>query len=428
MKQILMLTFLCAFIFGCQTKINSESDLVSDSNLPITIKIPPINAKQPLLYSDIFESIKFIPLETGEECLVGRIADIKCHDNKFFIRDYDDSKAILEFDEKGMFITKIGGIGNGPGEYAAVGDMAIDPWQNQIIISNPARKSLQYYDFEGKYIRDVKVDLYFRSFALCDQDSYYVNVDDRKNGRIEADEAGKLLLIDNKGQVLFSAFNKNIEFTFSHLSDPYFANKSVLYHPAFSSFIYEIQDQTVGEKYTFDFGKHAIPDNYLSSMPERELDRALRKTEYARISEMCEMENHLFFTFIFKGMVYQCIYSKKSQKIIMGNIMINDLYGLAMGMPPLTVKGNRLISYLLPMQMLYYKEHVGTSIPPPSYIRELFVERAKTDPRLSAKDLSNFISEMERAKFKMTAEEFSFIKSIDENDNPIIVEFTLKEF
>lgn len=421
--SVLILILFLIIHLGC----TSESNPASDSELPLTIKIPRINANMLLLYSDIFESVKLISLESGENCLIGNIRDIKCSDNRFFIKEYDDSKVILEFDNEGKFVTQIGGIGQGPGEYVSVSDIALDPWQNQIIISNPSRKNLQYYDFNGNYIKDVKVDLYFRSFTLCDKDNYFINVDDRGNSRLDV-HAGKLLLINNMGEVLFSAFSERLEYTYSHLSSLNVSTKKVLYHPAYSTSIYEIEDQTVTEKYSFDFGQHAIPDAYLSSMPEQELDRALRKTEYARISSMLETKSHLLFMLIFKGMVYQCYYSKKSQKVMMGNVLINDLYGLAGGMFPLSTQGNKLITSLSPAQMLFYSENLGNSRPSSSAIQEIYNDMFKKNPRLSAKDLSKYIAEIKRGKFNMTNEEFSFIQSIDENDNPIIMELTLKDF
>lgn len=423
-KNISILLLSIFVILGC----NQKPEKQSTTKDPIIIQIPELTSAKVLLLSDVCESVRLVPLETTEVCIIGQVREIKSYRDRFFIRDYSDSRPILEFDSTGKFITQIGGIGNGPGEYPQSGGMAINHALDQILISNPARKNILHYDFDGNFIKDSKVNLYFRSFGVADKDLFYINVDDRKNSRLSEAQKSKFLLVNNSGEIVFNAFNKKLDLVFSCLSEPNIENSTVLFFPAFESSIFEYHDQVLSEKYRFDFGKHAIPETFIENTPLDELDRALRKTDYARISTMIETTSHLYFSLIFKGMVYQCFYSKKSKNLVWGNVIINDLYGLATGFGPQTLNGDKLIAYFSPVSIEYLREGLGNQLPSPDFIREMYIKRAKENPRLSGKDLANYIEDLKRGKFNIDQKEFELIQSIDIKDNPYILEYSLRNF
>lgn len=66
-------------------------------------------------FSDIFDSIGFVKLETRDDALIGRIDRIIAVDNKYVILDGSISKAVFVFD--GKVLNRIGRNGRGPREY-----------------------------------------------------------------------------------------------------------------------------------------------------------------------------------------------------------------------------------------------------------------------------------------------------------------------
>ncbi|MDR2382748.1 MAG: 6-bladed beta-propeller [Prevotellaceae bacterium] len=88
------------------------------SNEAVVINIvPAINDEgTKMLLSEIVEDIVFIPLETTEKCLIGRIRSIHCSNDYIIIIDADPNQILL-FDKAGKFIRTIGSKGQGPGEY-----------------------------------------------------------------------------------------------------------------------------------------------------------------------------------------------------------------------------------------------------------------------------------------------------------------------
>lgn len=76
---------------------------------------------------DFFNTLtyNFIPLETNDSCLFSEIREIEIVDNKIYIIDNKRS-GLLVFDISGKFITKIGNLGNGPGEYVTPSNFNIN--------------------------------------------------------------------------------------------------------------------------------------------------------------------------------------------------------------------------------------------------------------------------------------------------------------
>jgi hypothetical protein len=69
-----------------------------------------------LSLSEIAEDMVFIPLETTEKCLIGRIRSIHFSNDYLVIIDAEPNQILL-FDKAGKFIRTIGSRGQGPGEY-----------------------------------------------------------------------------------------------------------------------------------------------------------------------------------------------------------------------------------------------------------------------------------------------------------------------
>ena len=110
---------------------------------------------------DFFNTLtcKFIPLETNDSCLFNDIKEIQIVDNKIYIIDNKRSK-LLVFDISGKFITQIGNLGNGPGEYLAPSNFNIDKEKQTITIADVGQSKLLYYDLNNyQYINSQKMRL-----------------------------------------------------------------------------------------------------------------------------------------------------------------------------------------------------------------------------------------------------------------------------
>ncbi|KJF45691.1 6-bladed beta-propeller [Draconibacterium sediminis] len=118
-----------------------------------------IGKSKELAISNIAENIRFIPLETNENCLFGNdISKIVLVDDTIFVSDYN---YIFKYDLNGNFITRIGKKGRGPGEYAkGFQTFLVDKDKQQLIGFDLLDQKMMEYDFDANFLREVQVDFF----------------------------------------------------------------------------------------------------------------------------------------------------------------------------------------------------------------------------------------------------------------------------
>ena len=96
-------------------------------------------------FSEIVDTIIYIPLEYNEESIIGTVNQIIDIGEGYLILDSYNSKSLSYYGPEGKFITKFGSIGRGPGEYLSPAHMSFD--YNTEIVSvydEDQRKIVQY--------------------------------------------------------------------------------------------------------------------------------------------------------------------------------------------------------------------------------------------------------------------------------------------
>jgi hypothetical protein len=87
---------------------------------------------------DYVKHIELIPLETGDNVLIGKLEKIIFHQNRYYILDTHHAQFIVfVFDETGKYIFKIDKRGRGPGEYTELYDIIINPFTDHLDLLNP---------------------------------------------------------------------------------------------------------------------------------------------------------------------------------------------------------------------------------------------------------------------------------------------------
>ena len=181
-KPLLILSlflFLSFNTFGQGGKI--------DSSGMVTLRIDPQNARGANV-SQVFDEVKFIPLETTKESLFGSIYDLRIVKNQFILFDYD-TRAVLIFAKDGKFKGKI--------DASKIPKDDADKSKNELygyriaeenkdsLIAIYSSKYYFYFDFNGKQIKKVphKDAGFNRDFTLADKETrvrpFYIE----KNGK-----------------------------------------------------------------------------------------------------------------------------------------------------------------------------------------------------------------------------------------------------
>jgi hypothetical protein len=110
---------LIAFVFSC-----NDRDKVADNTAENVIKINDLELNKRYLASDVFESYTLIPLETNDDCLIGKCSKIIITDSIIHVFD-DQSQSVYLFGMDGKYKTKIHNMGQGSNQYTEIYDFTL---------------------------------------------------------------------------------------------------------------------------------------------------------------------------------------------------------------------------------------------------------------------------------------------------------------
>lgn len=388
---------------------------------PIIINIPDsIDKFKFSKYSDFYDTVKLVRLETKENCLIGRIDKIISYKSNFFVLDQTQSKSVFQFDSAGKFVKEFGSRGDGPGKYNEPNDISIK--NNELVVWVNDYKKFITYGLDGNFKKEVRSASYGKSGTTLGNGSYAIYLD--IGADVDTEEKHNLQIISNEGKSIGygfekrdKAFSKGI-FFFQQTGDHIFVS------PGYSNNIYELKDIGLVKKIVVNMGKHSIPDDFYSKFNDAlNFKNALNLSEYAYISEYFDTKDYVIFTLIFKGIGYDCYYSKKTKLFKYANNWFNDIYGFVAGGGNFSVEADYVVSVYDPAQIEGYQK--AFSSPPTDEERQKLSESANNFFRSSEKKAVNYFTPKD---FKHTTSEINFLKSVKVTDNPIVVLKKIKPF
>lgn len=131
-------------------QVGDDKVMVCDQKLfADTIRLP---------LSFFTEEMQIIKLDNRDEALVGQTA-ITASENYLLAHSGYPPKPFKLFDKTGKFLTEIGSIGQGPGEYQSVYDAQLDEANDRIYLMPWQSQKLLVYDLKGKSLDPIPLCL-----------------------------------------------------------------------------------------------------------------------------------------------------------------------------------------------------------------------------------------------------------------------------
>jgi len=339
-----------------------------------------------LLLSSIASEIRYIPLETTPACLLSRCRSVEIFNNNMYILD---TKALYQFDMDGSFIRQIGKIGNGPGEYGSVLWFNFIDSTNEIVLYSYPTGRINVYDAEpGEFKRSFKLD--FDSNGIVEfppGELAFFTWNDRQSE--DPTRRSEIYICNLEGDIFDSIPDERVPFSGNIVSPShyYVFNESLHYMEFFEDTLYSLSENKVKDRYA-SFGLRNKVDVH-----QLELKNQIgvnQFPDFLRIDEVLETERSFFIT-IEKGLglyipeeFLKIFYNKESGQIVNCTSIINDLDNGWPFWPKSVYKDSVLIDYCPAIEFLEYFQ-------------------ANTDDQRRTESLKYLI------------------KSVDENDNPIII-------
>ncbi len=315
MKKIKYILLIGLYLLiGCTNKTGKND------NISCTIAVDENNLSEKILYSDLFDSLKYVSLKTSDEILIKQLTKVQYFNERIYVLD-KQMQSVFSFDMAGELVWKIQKQGEGPGEYSQLVDFDIDAQANKLLLFSRLEK-IQVYDLEGNFIEEQRTPLFGTSFATFNN-WMYIYTGGRSNVLDEKNEQNNLLIRNAqqiwKGEIPFS--NELGSVMIYELSNAFckYENEIRFFMP-FSSNIYSVKEDSVYIKYHFDFGKYNFPGNYFDNHTTDDLS----ETQYAfGLNSYWENKKYCYFQITYKQESVEIMYSKKDGKVYCGILYDN---------------------------------------------------------------------------------------------------------
>jgi len=128
---------LSIFLVGC-TMFKNEKEIID------------LTKRDLVSIFDFVDSVSVIQLQINEKCVIAVMSKILFYSNRYYIFDSRQQK-VLCFDVQGNFLFQVSQHGRGPSEYSYLEDIAIDSFNQQLMLLVPFGELL-HFDLDGRFI------------------------------------------------------------------------------------------------------------------------------------------------------------------------------------------------------------------------------------------------------------------------------------
>ena len=261
--------------------------------------------------------IRYIPLETSAECLIGNASKVLIRDNKIYVADFHRAKALFVFDLEGKFLFKIARMGQGPDEYAGFDDFDLQPNGDIHIYSANDGKFL-IFNSSGEYMRHITYDYSFSSFCLVDHKMYWSDLKGEA-GTAVADLAVYDEVTEKVAFVLEDdTFAHDLELVDLSWYDFYDSpDHGIYYAPQFSKVIYAVNEYgafpAIGVK-NLKMPTEQVLNEWRGVNIIERMNKVLENNYFIEYAHIYETKTHITWSSVFGAIRSRVLFYNKETK------------------------------------------------------------------------------------------------------------------
>jgi len=301
MKKIIFYIFCIILLVSCGGKTGKRYSL--EDAPPIVIDIDSVKNE-----SLKISHVKFIPLETTDECLIGEASKVLIKNDKIYVADDLMAKALFVFDLNGKFLFKIAKRGNGPGEYISLNDFDVLS-NGDIYLWDISSAKIRIYDKEAKFIKDIVITSRMANFCLFEDKIYLTRIfgsDGSITDNLAVYDNGKLNVILKNEDLPDNTILASASHGF------YYSLSNIYCSPKFSPIIYSIGKNGVSPAIGFknlNMPSKAIVDEWIKN---DDLFAQEKSGYFLENASIYETDRHITFSSVV-GRIY--LYDKHTQYV-----------------------------------------------------------------------------------------------------------------
>lgn len=282
-----IIIFLCVNFTLSTCDISSEKDKYA---VPISDYIDLVED------TSLFVDANAFVLECNDNAMIASIDHVIEHDSLFYIFDKKRNQ-ILFYNLNGKFINSIRAIGNGPGEYNMLMDIAIDRDAKQLLLLDYSYKIL-YYDLNGRYIKTEQLNNEISCHSLVvDKEFIYLLNPVYYNDKLSD---YTITVIDKNNPQKTYHILKPLEETVPYCyprGRTLNNGKNIMFVRLFDDNIYSLKGDECVPRILIDWGKFKLPDNIKGDLNCSDLLSYCWENKYVcMISNIIESNNSILFS------------------------------------------------------------------------------------------------------------------------------------
>lgn len=313
--------------------------------------------------SNLVRDYSLIRLETQENNLIADATMVHVWNNRIFILDtYSTNKGVYVFGMEGEYIGRIGGVGQGPGEYIFPVSMSIDKEGNKLIVKDGAKNRLLFYSLSDyTCLEEINIPFYSNcvEYLAPNRLIWYVG-----SGCANVGEDTKHIQItDMKATPISRHMNReNLPKRGLYNVSTYFhgINDEMYFHHPFSNemYCYDIETDSVRMRYILQWDGLTFPSKEYVVRNSEDIVNQLKQDGYISFYDIHENSERLLCYFGAGKDKYIGVYSKKQREGFYTNIEdIEDDLGLLKYVRPKSIYNDSFVSVVYTEELDKLKEN-----------------------------------------------------------------------
>jgi hypothetical protein len=243
------------------------------------IAIDPLLAKDEINLSEFVDSVKYIKLQTDSNCITGRIHSITITNKYIYVCDAGQM-AVLLFDMKGNFVSKLDKHGVGPDEYRYMSGFFVDDKEEYVEIATMDDQFLKYSNETFRFIEKQQIGT-IKSSSSKKINSYYYFDTQKTLNQIGNETTNANIIIVKDGKVVKTLFHDKIQNP-SNSSGSFGVtmtvnnNKELYFSMMSNNTIYQLKDLEIHPLFYIDFGNYGLDTTITSQKSFAELQKIIQ--------------------------------------------------------------------------------------------------------------------------------------------------------
>lgn len=130
------------------------------------IKTIDVNLSDKVSFDSVATNLKCVKLETNDSSLFSSVSKIRVYKNKLYLLDGFHTNLIYIYDTNGNHLKTINNVGRAYNEFIKISNFELDYITEQLIIHDDAGRKLMYYDLDGNFKNCVPVKWRLQDYAV----------------------------------------------------------------------------------------------------------------------------------------------------------------------------------------------------------------------------------------------------------------------